>query len=670
MLSCSHYHPTLHHHHHHYNHRKTHHSTATFLIFASTPSNDPIIRTHNSKTSAFLLHTLNQHKPQLQNEPHSPQKQEQKIQEAITQEEKVKLLELTLVTKKRIPQFPGSNFPQFPAQKVSPLDTLFDKDGYDDEEEMIVKAVEIRRKVTAEIFKQVMMKKGKFGITYSTNLADRLSDFIDFVMIKAAALKKLHEFEGLSFNARAKYVIEELDVVPLIRWLKHNGLSYPRIAKLIRAAGGDVESIRRLADWLKSIHVRGEFIGVVLTKAGDNILERGNKELVEIVECLESNGVRRDWMGYVMSRCPKLLSYSLEHVETRVKFYMDMGMNKTDFGTMVFDCPKALGHFTLEEMNQKVDYLKAFGLNNEDVGKLLAFKPELMCCSIEERWKPLVKYFYYLGISRDDMKRILTIKPIVFCVDLEQTILPKVRFFKDVGVREDAIGNMLAKFPTLLTYSLYKKIRPVVIFLMTKAGVSRRDIGKVIALGPQLLGCSITHKLDISVKYYLSLGINIRQLGEMIADFPMLLRYNIDLLRPKYRYLRRTMIRPLRDLIEFPRFFSYSLEGRIIPRHKVIVENGINFKLRYMLGTSDVEFQKMVEAAVERRRRFESGLINVTESNSHSQIVDSSCLELDTRFNPQVADDASGEGVDHFSDTEENVDHCSDTESSDHFLGT
>lgn len=88
---------------------------------------------------------------------------------------------------------------------------------------------------------------------------------------------------------------------------------------------------------------------------------------------------------------------------------------------------------------------------------------------------------------------------------------------------------------------------------MAKAGVTQRDIGKVIALGPELLGCSIVNKLEVNVKYFLSLGITLRQLGEMIADFPMLLRYNIELLRPKYRYLRRTMIRPLQDLIDFPR---------------------------------------------------------------------------------------------------------------------
>lgn len=95
------------------------------------------------------------------------------------------------------------------------------------------------------------------------------------------------------------------------------------------------------------------------------------------------------------------------------------------------------------------------------------------------------------------------------------------------------------------------------IFLLTKAGVSQTNIGKVIGLGPELLGCSISKKLEPNVKYFLSLGIDLNTLGEMIADFPMLLRYNIDILRPKYRFLRRTMVRPLNDLIEFPRYQYY-----------------------------------------------------------------------------------------------------------------
>lgn len=459
------------------------------------------------------------------------------------------------------------------------------------------------------------MSKAKFGITYSTNLALRLSDFFDYVMIQAASMKQLPEFSNSSFNFRAKAVIDSSGVVPIIRWLKHNSLSYPQIGKVICMSRKNLDSISRIAEWLKSIHVKGRFVGVVMLRTGGNIFERSTEELDEVVGYLESNGVRRDWMGYVMSRCPELLSYSMEEVRTRVDFYLDMGMDKNDFGTMVYDYPKVLGYLSVEEMKQKAAYLKEFGLSSQDVGRLLAFRPHLMGCSIEERWKPLVKYLYYLGVSRDGMRRILTVKPMVFCFDMESNIVPKVHFLQDIGVQEGSIGSVLVKFPQLLTYSLYKKIRPVVIFLLTRAGVSQKDIGKVIALSPELLGCSIPNKLDLNVKYFLSLGIPLQLLGEMIADFPMLLRYNIDVLRPKYRYLRRTMVRPLQDLTEFPRFFSYSLDGRIIPRHKILVENRVNFKLRYMLATTEEEFDKRVKAAVERRQKFESGIVDEPASD-------------------------------------------------------
>lgn len=493
---------------------------------------------------------------------------------------------------------------------MPPLRNLFEDDNdEDDDKEMLIRALEIRRNVTFEVFKEAMTK-GKFGITYATNLASRVPDFIDFVMIQAASMKNLPEFLQSSFNFRAKNVIDSSNVVPLIRWLKHNELSYPQIGKLICMSRGDLYSIRRTAEWLKSIHVKGRSIGVVLMRAGRNIMERSTEELDDIVDYLERNGVRMDWMGYVMSRCPELLSFSMEEVKIRSEFYLNMGMKENDFGTMVYDYPKVLGYLSLEEMNQKVAYLKEFGLCSKDVGRLLAFRPHLMGCSIEGRWKPLVKYLYYLGISRDGMRRILTIKPMVFCVELEGNIVPKVQFLRDIGVQEDSVGSVLVRFPQLLTHSLYRKIRPVVIFLLTKAGISQRDIGKVIALGPELLGCSIPKKLDPNVKYFLSLGISLRVLGEMIADFPMLLRYNTEVLRPKYKYLRRTMIRPLKDLIEFPRFFSYSLERRIIPRHKVMVENRVNFKLRYMLASTDTEFDQRVQAAVERRRKFELGIMD------------------------------------------------------------
>lgn len=49
-----------------------------------------------------------------------------------------------------------------------------------------------------------------------------------------------------------------------------------------------------------------------------------------------------------------------------------------------------------------------------------------------------------------------------------------------------------------------------------------------------------------------------------------------------------------------------------------MVENRVNFKLRYMLASSDDEFKQRVQSAVERRVRFESGVIH--DKQAHTEI--------------------------------------------------
>lgn len=148
-------------------------------------------------------------------------------------------------------------------------------------------------------------------------------------------------------------VIEKIVNIYVFRWLKHNSMSYPQIGKLICMCPDNLTLVKETVEWLKSIYVKGEYLGYVLVKAGP-IWERGMENLNEIIKYLVKNGVRRDWMGYVISRCPKLLTLSMEELEQRVMFYMEMGVKDNDFGTMVYDYPKALGFFSLDDMNTKV----------------------------------------------------------------------------------------------------------------------------------------------------------------------------------------------------------------------------------------------------------------------------------------------------------------------------
>nr|CAD1819558.1 unnamed protein product [Ananas comosus var. bracteatus] len=298
------------------------------------PDPSPLSRRQNaSSTALVLLHS-----------PSPPEASEDDAAAAAVaggdddeQEEEIRLKiaeEASLATR-RVPRFPGSiDFPR--AEPLDPPRELRLVLGGDDR--VLKRALEVRRRVAAETLKDAM-RAGKLSITYSANLVSKMSDFVDRIVIEAAAKKEVPEFSHLSFNSRAKSYIQHSGVVPLIKWLKHNSMTYPQIGKVISMCTGNLEIIRHITEWLKSIHVKGEFLGAVLVKGG-SVLFRSVDALEEIVGYLEDNGVRKDWVGHVVTRCPQVLALSMEELELRARFYLDMGMDERDFGTMVFDYPE------------------------------------------------------------------------------------------------------------------------------------------------------------------------------------------------------------------------------------------------------------------------------------------------------------------------------------------
>lgn len=77
----------------------------------------------------------------------------------------------------------------------------------------------------------------------------------------------------------------------------------------------------------------------------------------------------------------------------------------------------------------------------------------------------------------------------------------------------------------------------------------------------------------------------------MVRRFSPLLGYSIDeVLRPKLDFLVNTMGKTLGDVVDYPRFLSYSLEKKIKPRYWVLKQKNIECSLKDMLGKNDEEF--------------------------------------------------------------------------------
>lgn len=93
------------------------------------------------------------------------------------------------------------------------------------------------------------------------------------------------------------------------------------------------------------------------------------------------------------------------------------------------------------------------------------------------------------------------------------------------------------------------------------------------------------------INYLMEMGLCRREIALMIRRFPPLLGYSIEeVLKPKLNFLLNTIGKPVKDVVGYPRYFSYSLEKKIKPRFWVLKGRNIECSLEVMLGKNDAEF--------------------------------------------------------------------------------
>lgn len=77
----------------------------------------------------------------------------------------------------------------------------------------------------------------------------------------------------------------------------------------------------------------------------------------------------------------------------------------------------------------------------------------------------------------------------------------------------------------------------------------------------------------------------------MVIRSPGLLTFSIrNNFSPKAKYFLEEMKGDIAELKRFPQYFSFSLDGKIKPRHRLLVEYGLTLPLSEMLKASDGEF--------------------------------------------------------------------------------
>ena len=87
------------------------------------------------------------------------------------------------------------------------------------------------------------------------------------------------------------------------------------------------------------------------------------------------------------------------------------------------------------------------------------------------------------------------------------------------------------------------------------------------------------------------MGLSNKDIAFMICGFPPLLGYSVDhVLKPKFEILKNVLCHPVSDVVVYPRYFSYCVQRKILPRSRILKRSNVELDLKAMLSKNDDEF--------------------------------------------------------------------------------
>lgn len=275
-------------------------------------------------------------------------------------------------------------------------------------------------------------------------------------------------------------------------------------------------------------------------------------------------GLTHAQLEKVLDRREQVLSMGVERARGRCAFLAELGLSKPEIAKVVVSHPRVLEYRTKRTMQTRLDYLLSIGVRREDLPKVVLRAPMLLSQSVERTLMPRVRFLNEkVGLPEESIGRLIARHPAILTLGMKEVMEPRLRFFRSIGVSKEGIGKMVAKHPQILQYSI-ESMRPRLEYLQS-IGMGEEEIILCVGRLVQLFSLSVENSL-----------------------------------KPKYDYLQRELGGSVDTVTSYPAYFSLSLNRRIKPRHRILVNLNHQefssrkpFPMKYF-ALSDADFAKKV----------------------------------------------------------------------------
>ncbi|CAA6664454.1 unnamed protein product [Spirodela intermedia] len=301
------------------------------------------------------------------------------------------------------------------------------------------------------------------------------------------------------------------------------------------------------------------------------------KNIVPVLGYLEKIGVPRSKMADFIRSYPQVLHASVVvELAPVVRFLRGL------------DIPELLGFKLDGTMSTSVAFLVAMGVRPRDIGPMVTQFPFFLGMRVGTTIKPLFDLLLSLGLPKMVVARMVEKRPYLLGYDLEETVKPNVAALASFGIRREAIPMVVAQFPQILGMPLRAKL------------AAQQRVCEGDGEAPQIAALNQAVMVK-PVEFLRGRGIAAEEVARMVVKCPQLLVLRMEMMKNSFYFFKSEMRRPVAELVEFPEFFTYSLEGRVKPRHRRVAEKGISCGMDWFLNCSDRRFEERMRAEMMER---------------------------------------------------------------------
>ncbi|KAK4436179.1 Transcription termination factor MT, chloroplastic [Sesamum alatum] len=282
------------------------------------------------------------------------------------------------------------------------------------------------------------------------------------------------------------------------------------------------------------------------------------------VRLLLQFGIPKDKLLHVLNTVnltKALCLKSVEELERMLAF-----VNRFGGADLILRRPAILNYDLETHLIPRIGFLVELGGGDElATATVLRKFPFVLAYSVDHLKDHVEFLNSYVGLSYEEIFRIVLVYPSLFSASRKRKLHPRIDFLKQCGLTSHDIYRFLIKAPLFLSLSFEENLANKLVFLV-KIGYENRTKELALAMGA-VTRCSCKNLQEV-IGVFLNYGLTCEDILDMSKKHPQVLQYNHESLEEKLDYLIEEMGREVGELLSFPAFLGYKLDGRIKHRYE------------------------------------------------------------------------------------------------------